>query len=285
MSEIKLAPEHPPERATLLHHLGCPDEQVVEVAWEDLDRTLEPDHLTAVWIPELSPPVGGELARAVEIVRILRTACPWDAEQTHTSLTRHLLEECYEALEAIDGLGDGSDPVAVDLLEEELGDVLCQVLFHSTIAAEEGLFTLADVAGHLADKLVHRHPHVFSTDERPDATAVLAGWEEQKAKEKGRSGVLDGVPTALPALALSAKYERRARRLGIAPPPDREALAAALAEIAAGDESALGAFLFECARLAVALGIDPEDATRRAAGAFRARVEERERRASSKTPE
>ena len=280
LSDVKVAPEQPPPQAVLLHHLGLPDEVVATVAWEDLDRTLEPDHLTSIWIPSLDEPVAAELVRAAEVVRTLRAECPWDAEQTHLSLTRHLLEETYEALEAIDALGDGSDPDAVDHLEEELGDVLCQVLFHATIASEAGLFNLADVAGRLADKLVHRHPHVFGGADAPAAAEVLGRWEEQKIVEKGRSGLLEGIPAALPALALAAKYERRAATVGLgitATGRDRTDLVDAVNRLFDGDGATLGSLLFECARRAAALGVDPEDAVRRSAAEFRARFEATER--------
>jgi tetrapyrrole methylase family protein/MazG family protein len=283
LSDIKVAPEHAPTEAVLLHHLGLPDEIVRTVAWEDLDRTLEPDHLTSIWIPVLDEPVASELVRAAEVVRILRTQCPWDAEQTHLSLTRHLLEETYEALEAIDAIGDGSNPDAVDHLEEELGDVLCQVLFHATIAAEEGLFNLADVAGRLADKLVHRHPHVFGGADAPAAGDVLERWEQQKVEEKGRGGLLEGIPLALPALALAAKYERRSATAGLGVATtgwNQAALAEAIAQLFSGDGARIGSLLFECAGLAAAIGVDPEDATRRAAAAFRARFEAAEHAAA-----
>jgi tetrapyrrole methylase family protein/MazG family protein len=141
LSAIKLAFDHsPPERAVVLHHLGLPDERVAEVAWDELDRVVEPDHLTSLWLPEVNAPVARELARFAELVRTLREQCPWDREQTHESLSRHVLEEAYELVEAI----AGGDPTH---LEEELGDVLFQVVFHATLAAEDGEFTLADVAG------------------------------------------------------------------------------------------------------------------------------------------
>ena len=122
--------------------------------WEDLDRVVEPDHLTSLWLPEVSAPVGHELVRFAELVRTLRERCPWDREQTHESLSRHLLEESYELVEAI----ASGDPAH---LQEELGDVLFQVFFHATLATEDGEFTLADVARDVHDKLVRRHPHVF----------------------------------------------------------------------------------------------------------------------------
>jgi uncharacterized protein YabN with tetrapyrrole methylase and pyrophosphatase domain len=103
LSDIKLAVDDPPaEPVTVLQRLGLPDESVTEVAWDDLDRAVEPDHLTSLWIPELAAPIAGELGAFAELVTTLRESCPWDREQTHQSLTRYLLEETYEALEALD---------------------------------------------------------------------------------------------------------------------------------------------------------------------------------------
>ena len=134
----------------------------------------------------------------------LRADCPWDREQTHRSLATYLLEETYETLEAIDtwdATGDDRD------LVEELGDLLLQVVFHARVASErhpDG-FDIDDVAGGICDKLVHRHPHVFAGLEVADAAEVDRNWERLKAAEKQRSHVLEGVPLALPALALADK--------------------------------------------------------------------------------
>src|SRR5207248_762564 len=170
----------PPPSATVLHHLGLPEESVREVPWEELDRGAAPDHLTSLWIPVVAAPVAAELVRFAELVRTLRARCPWDREQTHETLTRHLLEETYEVLEAIEGL-----PGSYPHLEEELGDLLFQVVFHATLAAEEGEFTLADVARGIHDKLVRRHPHVFGDAAADTADDVVALWEEIKRAEKG----------------------------------------------------------------------------------------------------
>ncbi|HEX6419983.1 MAG TPA: MazG nucleotide pyrophosphohydrolase domain-containing protein, partial [Acidimicrobiales bacterium] len=163
----------------VLQRLGLPDERVARVPWHDLDRTVEPDHLTSVYVPSLAAPVAGEVAGFAEVVRRLRAECPWDREQTHHSLRRHLLEEAYEVLEAIDHL-DVDAGEGFDALEEELGDLLFQVVFHATLAAEEGRFTLADVARGIATKLVGRHPHVFGGAEVADADEVAARWEQLK---------------------------------------------------------------------------------------------------------
>jgi len=189
LSDIKLAVEEPPVvPVTVLQRLGLPDESVRTVAWNDLDREVVPDHLTSLYIPVIATPVAGELVRFAELVRTLRQSCPWDREQTHQSLTRHLLEETYEVLEAIEALptdAGASSAAAWDHLEEELGDVLFQVVFHATLAAEVGRFTLADVARSVHDKLVGRHPHVFGDVEAPTAGQVVANWEQIKKADPG----------------------------------------------------------------------------------------------------
>lgn len=215
LSEIKLAVEEGPESVVVLQRLGLPDESVRVVAWEDLDRDVEPDHLTSLWIPQLAEPVAAELVRFHELVRTLRAECPWDREQTHRSLTRHLLEEAYEVLDAIDHV-DEATGAGFDHLEEELGDLLFQVVFHSVLATEEGQFTLADVARGIHDKLRDRHPHVF--DPAAAATTVeqlSTDWENRKVAEKGRDSVMDGIPAALPALAYAAKVQKKTASQGV----------------------------------------------------------------------
>jgi tetrapyrrole methylase family protein/MazG family protein len=198
----------------VLQRLGLPDEAVVEVPWHELDRTIEPDHLTSVYVPALAAPVAREAAAFVEVVRRLRAECPWDREQTHHSLRRHLLEEAYEVLEAIDHL-DVAAGEGFDDLEEELGDLLFQVVFHSTLAAEEGRFTLADVARGISTKLIGRHPHVFAGVDVEDADEVAARWEQLKQAEKGRASVMDGIPDALPALLYASKVQKKAASQGV----------------------------------------------------------------------
>jgi XTP/dITP diphosphohydrolase len=145
---------------------------------------------------------GARLLDLVAVMDRLRTECPWDREQTHRSLARYLLEETYETLEAID-TGDEAH------LREELGDLLLQVVFHARVASESPSsaggagFTIDDVAGGIVDKLVHRHPHVFAGLDVADRDEVEANWETLKAAEKGRASVLEGIPAALPALALA----------------------------------------------------------------------------------
>jgi MazG family protein len=148
--------------------------------------------------------------RLQKIVAQLRSpsGCPWDREQTHQSLKPHLVEECYELIDAIDAGNDQE-------LKEELGDLLLQVVLHSQLAAEASRFTLDDVATAIADKLVNRHPHVFGENRLPDSEAVLRQWEVIKRSEKHeRRSVLDGVPRGLPALARAQKMQTKAARAG-----------------------------------------------------------------------
>ena len=305
LSDVKLSVDAPPDvPVTVLHHLGLPDEQVREVRWEDLDRSVAPDHLTSLWVPRMGAPVAAELVALDELVRTLRQRCPWDRAQTHGSLARHLLEESYEVLESIDALaavdaaaagdaGPGSDPreaSAVADLEEELGDLLFQVYFHATLAAEAGRFTLADVARGVHDKLVARHPHVFADATADTADDVATGWEAAKLAEKGRTSVTEGIPAALPALALAAKLQRKAVAVGMVLPTlaDEAArvadAAAALGAVRPGDgvadgeggarerADAVAGLLFAAVGLSRALGVDPETALLSRTSAFRAEV-------------
>jgi tetrapyrrole methylase family protein/MazG family protein len=263
LSDVKLAIEEPAagQRAIVLHHLGLADEQVIDVAWEDLDRVVEADHLTSVFVEHMSAPVAGELVRLSETVARLRHECPWDREQSHASLVRHLLEETYEAIDAIEGLGAepaGASPEQVAHLEEELGDVLCQVVFHATLAREEGLFDLADVARTITDKLVRRHPHVFGDVVADTAEDVLVNWERSKQLEKGRANLLDGIPPTMPSLARAATIERKLASAGLGWRPDP--LVVGRASPAAGGATAIVAL----ARAMAAAGEDPEGAVRRA---------------------
>lgn len=276
LSDIKLAVDEPPgQPVVLIQRLGLPDEAVTAVDWADLDRSVEPDHLTSLYIPELAEPVAGEVARFVELVATLRAECPWDAEQTHRTLTRHLLEETYEVLEALGPVGDGGpdvDPEAYAALEEELGDLLFQIVFHTTLATEAGAFGLGDVARGVHDKLVHRHPHVFGQVEVDGADDVVANWEQIKKAEKGRSSIFDGLPADLPALLYALKVAKKAASLGVEPPaplPDAplgERLLAIVAAARATDPD-----------------VDPESELRAAAAALRDRARAIEAEAEART--
>jgi XTP/dITP diphosphohydrolase len=211
---------------------------------------------------------GARLLDLVTVMDELRRNCPWDREQTHESLARYLLEETYETLEAIES-GDYAH------LREELGDLLLQVYFHARIAAEDpdDAFTIDDVAGGIVDKLVHRHPHVFAGLDVTDAREVEANWEALKHAEKGRASVLDGVPLALPALALADKVLGKAAKVGVRPPSPVEPVEPVDPAGSRPVES-LGDRLLGLVVEARAAGLDPEQelraAVRRLAAAVRA---------------
>ena len=224
LSDIKLALDAGPEQtAVVLQRLGTDEERVFEVAWPDLDRVVDADHLTSLYLPELAAPVGYQLARSVEMMRRLRRDCPWDRKQTHGSLRRHLIEESYEVLDAIDALpvdDDGEPPAdggpsadGYADLEEELGDLWFQILFHAELAAEAGQFTIAEVAQGLCDKMIRRHPHVYGGEDALDGSTA-ENWERLKQDEKARSSALDGIPSSLPALAGAEKVLHRADGAG-----------------------------------------------------------------------
>lgn len=271
LSEVKLAVEEPPASVVVLQRLGSPDEAITEVAWADLDRDVEADHLTSLWIPALASPVGAELVGLADVVRTLRDRCPWDREQTHATLTRYLLEETYELLEAIDELDTAAEGDALDdayeHLEEELGDVLFQVLFHATLAAEAGRFDVAGVARGIHDKLVRRHPHVFAGLEVDGTDEIARNWERIKAEEKGRAAPMASIPANLPALLYAHKIQRRAGSLGIDAsvtfPQPVDDLSTPVA---------VGEALFSVVAAAGRHGIDPEAALRVVAARFRDRV-------------
>lgn len=263
LSDIKLSvDEFPTTPVVVLQRLGLPDESVTSVDWADLDRSFAADHLTSIYIPELAQPVAGEVAAFVELVATLRAECPWDAEQTHRTLTRHLLEETYEVLEALDAVGDGgpdADPAAYEHLEEELGDLLFQIVFHTTLATEAGFFGLGDVARGVHEKLVHRHPHVFGAVEVDGADDVVANWEQIKKAEKGRSSVFDGMPADLPALLYALKVTKKAATFDEVPDPSDPSLGGQLLALVAAARAADG-------------DVDPETELRAAAARLRDRA-------------
>jgi tetrapyrrole methylase family protein/MazG family protein len=286
LSEVKLAVEdtdgEPPHDVVVLHHLGLPDESVRTVPWADLDRVIEPDHLTSLYLPAMAAPVAREVARFAELVRTLRQRCPWDREQTHQSLTRHLLEETYEVLEAIEDL-DRPRAAADDgfaHLEEELGDLLFQVVFHATLGAEEGAFTLADIARTVHDKLVGRHPHVFGAVQAETAGQVVRNWEQIKKAEKGHASLMDGIAGDLPSLLYAHKVQRKAASVGLELP---ETVEDDLARVRAGpSHEKVGRLLFSVVALARRAGVDPEASLRGVSGGFRRRFQAVERLATDK---
>ncbi len=264
LSDVKLAFETDnPGTAVVLQRLGLPEEAIFEVDWADLDRSFEPDHLTALFLHEVAAPVAGELQRFATLVRTLRERCPWDREQTHRSLTRHLVEETYEVLEAIENL-DEETGEGYEHLAEELGDLLFQVFFHAALAAEVGAFTLADVARGVHAKLVGRHPHVFADVHAGDVATVVRNWEEIKRAQKGRASVFDGIPAALPALLAALKVQRKAASLGM--PVELGRGGGPTGDEPTGDE--LGPALFALVAAARRLDVDPEAALRATTARF-----------------
>ena len=203
-----------------------------------------------------------ELNRLVAVMHRLRTGCPWDAEQTHASLVRYLVEETLEVVEAIE-TGDDTE------LTEELGDLLLQVVFHAEIASETGRFDIEDVARRISDKLIGRHPYVFTDAAVP--LDLVGSWERAKAVEKGRESALDGIPERLSALTRAHKVLVRARSHGL----DPEALGVTGPEVAAAD---VGTEFLGLVARAEALGLDPEQEARAALRALELRVEAAERR-------
>ena len=219
-----------------------------------------------------------------ELVRIMarlraKDGCPWDREQTHASLKPYMLEEAYEALEAIDAEDDGE-------LCKELGDVLLQVVFHAQIAAEEQRFDIDQVAQAIADKLIRRHPHVFGDVKVDGAEQVLTNWEQIKRQERQDQtetpSVLDGVPKQLPALLRAQRIQHKASKVGFdwpdaAGPLDKisEELAELRRAVQAGDSAAtedeFGDLLFALVNLGRFLKLTPEEALRGAVEKFERR--------------
>jgi len=214
-------------------------------------------------------PTHPQLENLIAVMHRLRApgGCAWDREQTHESLVQYLIEETYELVEAIE-TGDRDEMV------EELGDVLYQVLFHSDIAEEEGRFTLEDVAEHMAQKMVGRHPHVFGDVVADTPDEVMANWDTLKSVEKpGRTSVIDGIPQGMPALALADKLLGRAHKVGLLD-------ATAPGAINVENEDELGPLLLAIVASAKANGLDSERALR---GALRElQVEIRDHEAATK---
>jgi tetrapyrrole methylase family protein / MazG family protein len=207
----------PSALVTVVHHVGLSDQVIVELPAAELVSFTDVDHLTSLWIEGLRT-VGEAMDDLVAFMRRLRLECPWDQEQTHASLTRHLLEEAYETLDALEALvrvDDGERFDEAAHVEEELGDLLFQIVFHAELGDEEDLFNLATIADGVRDKLTGRHPHVFGDVRVNDSNEVAARWEILKRDEKGRTSVTDGIAWQLPALILYTKLLRKATSLEI----------------------------------------------------------------------
>jgi tetrapyrrole methylase family protein/MazG family protein len=294
LSDIKLAVEGASgdEPVVILQRLGTPDEEIVHTTWAELDRTVEADHLTCIYIPHLGSAVGESLVRFHQLVRTLRQQCPWDREQTHQSLVKYLLEETYEVVDALQLL-DPEVASSDSALIEELGDLLYQIEFHATIAEQEGRFTMVDVVDGIHDKLVRRHPHVFGSVQADDADTVVANWDAIKHAEKGRTSVFDGVAMSQPSLSYAYHVQRKAAKVGFDWPDVGGALPKIVEEateltdaIATGDrgriDDELGDLLFAVVNVARHLDIEPETALRVATHKFRRRFERVEQLAAER---
>ena len=214
--------------------------------------------------------MSSELIRLREVMDKLRSpgGCPWDAEQDHSSLLKYLLEESYEFIESV----ENNDRNA---MQEELGDLLLQVYFHSRMAEEDTKqpFNIEDVAKSVADKLIRRHPHVFAGQAVDSSADVLENWERQKASEKGRTSAIDGVPLAQPALPLATKVLYRLKKLNYdlavsEPIKLKEDI----------DQNQFGQILLGLITQAVDKGLDPEAALRGATKELIVQIQEHETR-------
>jgi uncharacterized protein YabN with tetrapyrrole methylase and pyrophosphatase domain len=273
LSDIKLAAEdlidatNDDLEVVLLHHLGLPDEVVARTTWSEIDRTLEADHLTSLYVPRLAAPVGRELVSFHELARTLRRECPWDREQDHRTLVTYLLEETYEVVDAILAL-DPDDPSTDEHLMEELGDLLYQIEFHAAIAEQEGRFTMADVARGINDKLVRRHPHVFAHEDK-SIDELVTDWETIKRAEKQVRGIadgpFDGIPRSSGSLSYASAVLKKIAKLGLDVP-----------ERGLGDDlpnGDLGSDLLALVAKCRQRGVDPEVALRETVERLRIRVE------------
>ncbi|HEV8425797.1 MAG TPA: nucleoside triphosphate pyrophosphohydrolase [Actinomycetes bacterium] len=230
-------------------------------------------HIEVEAVYPVGEPKGAALLDLVATETRLRgpDGCPWDREQTHASLARHLVEEAYEVLDAI----EEGDP---EHLREELGDLLLQVVFHAQLAEDAGHFDVDGVARAITEKLLRRHPHVFGDLQVASAGEVVRNWEAIKREEEGRSDPLAGIPSALPALQLAAKLQKRAPDGGLDSQTGSPArIGRQLDDLVATTdpdrlEQAVGDLLFEVVALARASGVEPEAALRRTARRFRARL-------------
>ncbi len=268
-------PEHP---IKVLQAIGVADlEKVTEIPLYQLDWQ-EFDHLTSVYVPSLPVAKDNSLAKFIDVIATLRApgGCPWDQEQTHQSLKENFLEETYEVLEAI----EAEDP---DMLCEELGDVLLQIVLHTQIAAEVEQFTMEDVLAGIIAKMVRRHPHVFGDHQADDKKAVLANWEQIKLAEKAlRSpeapSLLGNIPPILPALMQATKVQTKAARVGF----DWDDIADVWAKVheeivelkeasAPEIEGELGDVLFATVNLARFLNVSSETALLKSIQKFRRR--------------
>ncbi|WP_085993734.1 nucleoside triphosphate pyrophosphohydrolase [Oceanobacillus senegalensis] len=214
-SEVKLAllEDLPPDyEITIVEAVGSKKESIQRVALSELDREIEVNNLTSVYVPPVPTNLlNHTFTNLREVMRVLRSpeGCPWDRKQTHESLKEHSIEEIYELIEAIDNQDDEG-------IIEELGDILMHVMLHSQIGEDNGYFSIDDVIKGITNKMIYRHPHVFDNVSADSVEEVVDNWEELKKKEKGdkRKSVLDGIPKPLPALVKAYKLQKKAAKVG-----------------------------------------------------------------------
>ena len=279
-AEVKLTlmaayPDEHPVR--LVHAAGTGTEVVEDLPLHEVDKSPHLGLLSSLFMPPLSAQASFETFQ--EVIARLRApdGCPWDREQTHLSLRPFLLEEAYEALDAL-------DREDIDDLAEELGDLLLQILLHAQIATEDGDFNIHNVIEGIASKLIRRHPHVFSEVNVAGVEGVIHNWEQIKANERQahgvpeKNGLLDGVPKALPALSQAEQIIERVGRVGFTylaaqgqPEKLRRKLAAFEADKDTDKMQSLGELLLGVTVLAHQAGIDAESALREALARFRTR--------------
>lgn len=281
---------------SLVHSRADRTVAVEQLALEAIDSSPQIGTMTCLFVPPLEE--GSAIEAFQEVVAHLRApdGCPWDREQTHASLRRHLLEEAYEAIAAM----DAGDPAAI---KEELGDLLLQVVLNAQIASEGGNFTFNDVSLGVREKIIRRHPHVFGDLKVEGVDGVLMNWErlketERSGKESGAGGLLEGVPLALPALGQAQEYQERAARVGFDWPEIQgvlDKIAEEISEVRQASEldslaAELGDLLFALVNLSRWKGVDAESALRGANARFKkrfgfieAQARQRQRRLSDLT--
>lgn len=267
--KVQLMERYPDEHlVTLVTAAGTSRQTVQKIPLYELDHVTTLSNLTTVYVPPVTDEqtLNRDFATLKEIIARLRGegGCPWDQEQTHESLKRHLIEESYELLEAIDLQDD-------NLMIEELGDVLLQVMLHAQIGLDEGYFDIRDVIGSVSDKMIRRHPHVFGETTVDSSDDVVSNWQDIKAQEKPeRTSLLDGVTKGTPALMRAEDIQKKVAKVGFEWNDVEGALGKVVEEIRelqeASPEERLGEFgdvLFSMTLVGKYLGLSAEEGLQR----------------------